>query len=107
MMKLFVFLFFAFMIYVAFSVLRFIFRVKGHINGIKRGFSNFTETSGSAEQTPKNEKKYDKSYGEYVEYEEVSDGDSGSEQNAQAEDYYVSDSDKEGQISDAEYEEID
>lgn len=110
-----VYLFLAIMIYVAFTVLRFVFGVWRHTRNFRNTFHQFTNAANNAEQASsgKRSKKFAKTDGEYVDFEEVTDAQSQPSQHhdADADAYNAADADaadaaRESQISDAEYEEI-
>lgn len=113
MMTFIVYLFLAIMIYVAFTVLRFVFGVWRHTRNFRNTFHQFTNAANNAEQASSSErgKIFAKTDGEYVDFEEVTDTQSQPSQHhdaaadaAAAAD--VADAARESQISDAEYEEI-
>ena len=106
-----VYLFLAIMIYVAFTVLRFVFGVWRHTRNFRNAFHQFTDAANNAGQASsgKRSKKFAKTDGEYVDFEEVTDTQSQPSQHHDA----AADADaadaaagRESQISDAEYEEI-
>lgn len=111
-----VYLFLAIMIYVAFTVLRFVFGVWRHTRNFRNTFHQFTNAANNAEQASsgKRNKKFAKTDGEYVDFEEVTDTASSLADDASADTYNSSadtynaadDAGRESQISDAEYEEI-
>lgn len=98
------------MIYVAFTVLRFVFGVWRQTRNFRNTFHQFTNAANSEEPTSQSErgKKFDKTYGEYVDFEEVTDAQSQPSQHHDAADDTdaAADAARESQISDAEYEEI-
>ena len=115
MMTFIVYLFLAIMIYVAFTVLRFVFGVWRHTRNFRNAFHQFTDAANNAEQASsgKRSKKFAKTDGEYVDFEEVTDTQSQPSQHHDAADAAAADADaaaadagRESQISDAEYEEI-
>lgn len=105
------YLFFAIMIYVAWTVLRFMFGIWRQTRNFRNTFHQFTNAANNAEQASsgKRNKKFAKTDGEYVDFEEVTDAQS---QPSQHHDDAADDTDaaddaaRESQISDAEYEEI-
>lgn len=109
-----VYLFLAIMIYVAFTVLRFVFGVWRHTRNFRNAFHQFTDAANNAGQASsgKRSKKFAKTDGEYVDFEEVTDTQSQPSQHHDAADTDAADADAaadagcESQISDAEYEEI-
>lgn len=107
-----VYLFLAIMIYVAFTVLRFVFGVWRHTRNFRNTFHQFTNAANNAEQASsgKRNKKFAKTDGEYVDFEEVTDAQSQPSRHhdaASADTYNAADdAGRESQISDAEYEEI-
>ena len=111
MMTFIVYLFLAIMIYVAFTVLRFVLGVWRQTRNFRNTFHQFTNAANNAEQASsgKRSKKFAKTDGEYVDFEEVTDAQS---QPAQHHDAAADTADaaddaaRESQISDAEYEEI-
>ena len=105
----FTYLFFAIMIYVAWTVLRFVFGIWRQTRNLRNAFHRFNNAANSDEPTSPSErgKKFDKTYGEYVDFEEVTDANtSTSQQDADANTDDAHDFTRESQISDAEYEEI-
>ena len=98
------------MIYVAFTVLRFVFGVWRHTRNFRNAFHQFTNAANNAEQASsgKRSKKFAKTDGEYVDFEEVPDTQSQPSQHHDAADDTdaAADAARESQISDAEYEEI-
>ena len=98
------------MIYVAFTVLRFVFGVWRHTRNFRNAFHQFTNAANNAEQASsgKRNKKFAKTDGEYVDFEEVTDAQSQPSQHHDAADDTdaAADAARESQISDAEYEEI-
>ena len=121
MMTFIVYLFLAIMIYVAFTVLRFVFGVWRQTRNFRNTFHQFTNTANNAEQASSSErgKIFAKTDGEYVDFEEVTDTASSSTADASDDasadtsddtsaDTYnaAADAGRESQISDAEYEEI-
>ena len=125
MMTFIVYLFLAIMIYVAFTVLRFVFGVWRHTRNFRNAFHQFTNAANNAEQASsgKRSKKFAKTDGEYVDFEEVPDtASSSTDSNLENDDTYTAADDSdlaaddsdlaaddfggESQISDAEYEEI-
>ena len=109
MMTFITYLFFAIMIYVAWTVLRFMFGIWRQTRNLRNAFHRFNNAANSDEPTSPSErgKKFDKTYGEYVDFEEVTDANplpSQQETDADADDAH--DFTRESQISDAEYEEI-
>lgn len=104
-----VYLFLAIMIYVAFTVLRFVLGVWRQTRNFRNTFHQFTNAANSDEPTSPSErgKKFDKTYGEYVDFEEVTDANPlPSQQDADTDTDDAHDFTRESQISDAEYEEI-
>ena len=107
------------MIYVAFTVLRFVFGVWRHTRNFRNTFHQFTNAANNTEQASsgKRSKKFAKTDGEYVDFEEVTDtqsqpsqhhdadADADAAADAAAADA-AADAGRESQISDAEYEEI-
>ena len=111
MMTFIVYLFLAIMIYVAFTVLRFVFGVWRHTRNFRNAFHQFTDAANNAGQASsgKRSKKFAKTDGEYVDFEEVTDAQSQPSQHhdaAAAAADAAADAGRESQISDAEYEEI-
>lgn len=109
MMTFIVYLFLAIMIYVAFTVLRFVLGVWRQTRNFRNTFHQFTNAANSDEPTSPSErgKKFDKTYGEYVDFEEVTDANPlPSQQDADTDTDDAHDFTRESQISDAEYEEI-
>ena len=103
------YLFFAIMIYVAWTVLRFMFGIWRQTRNLRNAFHRFNNAANSDEPTSQSEhgKKFDKTYGEYVDFEEVTDANPrASQQDADADTDDAHDFTRESQISDAEYEEI-
>lgn len=103
------YLFFAIMIYVAWTVLRFMFGIWRQTRNLRNTFHRFNSAANSEEPTSQNErgKKFDKTYGEYVDFEEVTDATPPpSQQETDADTDYARDFTRESRISDAEYEEI-
>lgn len=97
------------MIYVAFTVLRFVLGVWRQTRNFRNTFHQFTNAANSDEPTSPSErgKKFDKTYGEYVDFEEVTDANPlPSQQDADTDTDDAHDFTRESQISDAEYEEI-
>ena len=124
-MTIITYLFFAIMIYVAFNVLRFMFGVWRQARSFRNTFNQFTNAANNAEQDSRSErgKKFAKTDGEYVDFEEVPDtASSSTDSNLENDDTYTAADDSdlaaddsdlaaddfggESQISDAEYEEI-
>ena len=105
-----VYLFLAIMIYVAFTVLRFVFGVWRHTRNLRNALHQFTNAANNAEQASsgKRNKKFAKTDGEYVDFEEATDAQSQPSQHHDAADDTdaAADAARESQISDAEYEEI-
>ena len=111
MMTIITYLFFAIMIYVAFNVLRFMFGVWRQARSFRNTFNQFTNAANNAEQDSRSErgKKFAKTDGEYVDFEEVTDAQSQPSQHHDAAADTADAADdaaRESQISDAEYEEI-
>ena len=109
MLTFFTYLFFAIMIYVAGTVLRFMFGIWRQTRNLRNAFHRFNNAANSDEPTSPSErgKKFDKTYGEYVDFEEVTDANPlPSQQDADADSDDAHDFTRESQISDAEYEEI-
>ena len=109
MLTFFTYLFFAIMIYVAWTVLRFMFGIWRQTRNLRNAFHRFNNAANSDEPTSPSErgKKFDKTYGEYVDFEEVTDANPPtSQQDADANTDDAHDFTHESQISDAEYEEI-
>ena len=109
MLTFFTYLFFAIMIYVAWIVLRFMFGIWRQTRNLRNAFHRFNNAANSDEPTSPSErgKKFDKTYGEYVDFEEVTDANPlPSQQDADADTGDAHDFTRESQISDAEYEEI-
>ena len=110
MMTFIVYLFLAIMIYVAFTVLRFVLGVWRQTRNFRNTFHQFTNAANNAEQASsgKRSKKFAKTDGEYVDFEEVTDAQSQPSQHHDAADDTdaAADAARESQISDAEYEEI-
>ena len=104
------YLFFAIMIYVAWTVLRFMFGIWRQTRNFRNTFHQFTNAANNAEQASsgKRNKKFAKTDGEYVDFEEVTDAQSQPSQHHDAADDTdaAADAARESQISDAEYEEI-
>ena len=104
------YLFFAIMIYVAWTVLRFMFGIWRQTRNFRNTFHQFTNAANNAEQASsgKRSKKFAKTDGEYVDFEEVTDAQSQPSQHHDAADDTdaAADAARESQISDAEYEEI-
>ena len=98
------------MIYVAFTVLRFVFGVWRHTRNFRNAFHQFTNAANNAEpaSSGKRSKKFAQTDGEYVDFEEVTDAQSQPSQHHDAADDTdaAADAARESQISDAEYEEI-
>ena len=100
------------MIYVAFTVLRFMFGVWRQTRNFRNTFHQFTNAANNAEQASsgKRSKKFAKTDGEYVDFEEVTDTQSQPSQHydaaADAAADATAEAGRESQISDAEYEEI-
>lgn len=117
-MEIFAFLFFAIMIFVAISVLRFVFGVWRQARNIRNAFGKFADAANGADNSEKADrrergKKFSKSDGEYVDFEEVTDTEPQPSRHDDAEDAAADESHtsadnfaRESQISDAEYEEI-
>ncbi|MGN0214165.1 MAG: hypothetical protein ACI4AH_05075 [Muribaculaceae bacterium] len=108
-MEFFAYLFLAIMIFVAISVLRFIFGVWRQARNIRKAFGKFADAANDADDEqpnrPERGKKFAKTDGEYVDFEEVADN--GVEPAESADCDSTSDSySQESQVSDAEYEEI-
>lgn len=106
-----VYLFLAIMIYVAFTVLRFVLGVWRQTRNFRNTFHQFTNAANNAEQASsgKRNKKFAKTDGEYVDFEEVTDAQSQPSQHHDAAADTAdaaADAARESQISDAEYEEI-
>ena len=109
MLTFFTYLFFAIMIYVAWTVLRFMFGIWRQTRNLRNAFHRFNNAANSDEPTSPSErgKKFDKTYGEYVDFEEVTDANPPtSHQETDADTDDADDFTRESQISDAEYEEI-
>ena len=110
MLTFFTYLFFAIMIYVAWTVLRFMFGIWRQTRNFRNTFHQFTNAANNAEQASsgKRGKKFAKTDGEYVDFEEVTDAQSQPSQHHDAADDTdaAADAARESQISDAEYEEI-
>ena len=112
------YLFFAIMIYVAWTVLRFMFGIWRQTRNFRNTFHQFTNAANNTEQASsgKRNKKFAKTDGEYVDFEEVTDAQSQPSQHHDAADAAAdaaadvadaaADAARESQISDAEYEEI-
>ena len=98
------------MIYVAWIVLRFMFGIWRQTRNFRNTFHQFTNAANNAEQASsgKRNKKFAKTDGEYVDFEEVTDAQSQPSQHHDAADDTdaAADAARESQISDAEYEEI-
>ena len=110
MMTFIVYLFLAIMIYVAFTVLRFVFGVWRHTRNFRNAFHQFTNAANNAEQASsgKRSKKFAKTDGEYVDFEEVTDAQSqpSQHQDSAADSHAAAPADRDSQITREEHGDI-